>query len=201
MIFQCTELYLFKCNGSWILSIKYNVNFNFQPPAMFIHLDSRKSGLIKSGSDSIKICQHTKLYSLTLTGASFVSTSVVFKIPPSSYPKRPINKIIIQLELVDMSIIFQCAKRRLPKCNGSWVVAIKPNVKFKYQPLAMYVFLVFHENGPNKSCSPSEGLSKYKIPWSYVEWCKFCFYLRSSNVRNFGMVAATALKIMMSRSA
>jgi hypothetical protein len=47
MIFQCTELHLPKCNGSWVLSIKQNVNFNFELPAMFVFFVFRKSSLIK----------------------------------------------------------------------------------------------------------------------------------------------------------
>jgi hypothetical protein len=99
-----------------------------------------------------------------------------------------------------MPTIFHCTKLRLSTCNGSWVVAIKQNVNFKYQPSEMFVLFVFRKKWPHKSCSPSEDLSEYKISWSYVEWCKFCIHLRSLNVRRFGMAAATVLKIMASRS-
>jgi hypothetical protein len=60
----------------------------------------------------------------------------------------------------------------------------------------MFVFLVSHKSGLVKSCSLSEDLSEYKIPWSSVDWCKFFIHLRSLNVHHFGMVAAMALKIM-----
>jgi hypothetical protein len=95
-----------------------------------------------------------------------------------------------------MSTIFHYTKRRLSKCNGSWVVAIKQHVNFKCQPPAMFVFFVFRKkNSLIKSCSAFDYLSEYNISWSYVEWRKFCIHLRSLNVRHFGMVAATALKL------
>jgi hypothetical protein len=43
-----------------------------------------------------------------------------------------------------MSTIVHCKKRRLSKCNGSWVVAIKQTVNFKYQPPTMFVFFLFY---------------------------------------------------------
>jgi hypothetical protein len=38
------------------------------------------------------------------------------------------------------------------------------------------------------------------MSWSYVDWCKIYIHLRSLNFSHFGMVAATALKTMASRS-
>jgi hypothetical protein len=76
----------------------------------------------------------------------------------------------------------------------------KTNVNFEYQPQTMLTFYVFHKNGLIKSCPSSEDLSEYKISWSYAEWCKFCIHLKSLNICHFGMVAATALKIIASRS-
>jgi hypothetical protein len=64
----------------------------------------------------------------------------------------------------------------------------------------MIVFFVFRKNDLIKSCSSSEDLYEYKISWSYANWYKFCIHLKSLNVRHFGMVAATALKTMASRS-
>jgi len=69
------------------------------------------------------------------------------------------------------------------------------NVNFKFKPPAMFPFFVFRKSGLIKSCSSSEDLSEYKISWSYVDWCKFYIHLKSLNVRHFGMVAATALKL------
>jgi hypothetical protein len=41
-----------------------------------------------------------------------------------------------------------------------------------------------------------EDLSAYKIPWSHIDWLKFCFQLRILNVHHFGMVEATGLQGM-----
>jgi hypothetical protein len=76
---------------------------------------------------------------------------------------------------------------------------MKQNVNFKLQPPAIYECLVFRESGLTESCSSSEDLSEYKIVWSYFVWCKFCIHLSVLNVRHFGMVAATSLKVMASR--
>jgi hypothetical protein len=77
MFFHSTELHLSKCNGSWVVSNKQNVNFNFQPPAIFIFLVFHKSCLIEN-SHHLKICQHTKFLVPTLIGASFACTPVVW---------------------------------------------------------------------------------------------------------------------------
>jgi hypothetical protein len=58
----------------------------------------------------------------------------------------------------------------------------------------MFVFFVFDKNGLMKSCSSFEDLLAYKIPWSHVDWCKFCIHLRSLNAHHFGMVEGTGLK-------
>jgi hypothetical protein len=42
--------FLSKFNGSWVVSIKQNVNFKFQPPAMFVFFAFLKRGLIKTCS-------------------------------------------------------------------------------------------------------------------------------------------------------
>jgi hypothetical protein len=93
-----------------------------------------------------------------------------------------------------MSIIFHCTKLLSSKCNSSWVVAIKQNANFKYQPPAILVLFVFHKNSLIKSCSFSEDLTEYKVSWSCI-YCKFCIHLRSLNVCRFGMVAAAAFKL------
>jgi hypothetical protein len=92
------------------------------------------------------------------------------KILPWPYSKCPLKKTIIQIKLVGMSTIFHCTKFCLSKCNGSRVLLA------------------------------SEDLSKYNIPWSYDDWCKFCIHLNSLNVRHFGMLAATEFKSMASSS-
>jgi hypothetical protein len=64
----------------------------------------------------------------------------------------------------------------------------------------MFPFFIFRKSSLIKSCSSSEDLSEYNISWSYVDRCKFYIHLNSLNVRHFGVVAATTLKIMASRS-
>jgi hypothetical protein len=50
MILHCTKLNFYKCNGSWIVFIKQNMNFNFQLPSMYELLVYHKNGLNKSCS-------------------------------------------------------------------------------------------------------------------------------------------------------
>jgi hypothetical protein len=102
---------------------------------------------------------------------------------------------MIEIKLIGMSIISSYTKDHLAKCNGSWVVSTKQTMNFNIQTAAMFVFFVFDKNGLIKSCPSFEDLSVYKILWSHVEWCKFCMHLRSSNVRHFGMVKCTGLKV------
>jgi hypothetical protein len=66
---------------------------------------------------------------------------------------------------------------------------------FKFQLPTMFLIFVFRKIGLINSCLYSDDLSEYKISWSYVGWCKFHTHLKSLNVRHFGMVAATALKL------
>jgi hypothetical protein len=50
MIFYYTKVNLSKCNGSWIVSTKQNMNFNIQTTAMFVFFVLDKNGLTKSNS-------------------------------------------------------------------------------------------------------------------------------------------------------
>jgi hypothetical protein len=118
------------------------------------------------------------------------------KIPPSPYSKGPLKETIIQINLVGMSIIFHCIKPRLPKWNGSWVVSIQENVNFNCPPRS---YLVFHKSGLSKNCSSSVALSEY-ISRSYVDCCKFCINIWSSDIHQTGVVKPIALKIMALRS-
>jgi hypothetical protein len=45
-----TKVHLSKCNGSWVVSSKQNMNFNIQLAAMFVFFAFDKNGLIKSCS-------------------------------------------------------------------------------------------------------------------------------------------------------
>jgi hypothetical protein len=78
-LLHCNKLHLTKCNNSWAVSITQNVNFNFQPPATFVFLVSHRSGLIEScsSSDGLSAC---KMSWSMFTGASFASTSIVWKL-------------------------------------------------------------------------------------------------------------------------
>jgi hypothetical protein len=62
------------------------------------------------------------------------------KIPPLPYSKGALKKIIVQIKLVAMFMIFECTELYSSKCNGSWVVSIKQNVNFKFQPPTMFYF-------------------------------------------------------------
>jgi hypothetical protein len=86
------------------------------------------------------------------------------------------------------------------KGNVSWIVSIKQNMNVNFQQPVMFVFLVFPKNGLIKSFSSFQDLSACKISWSHVEWHKFFIHLESLNVRDFGVVEATRLRIMESRS-
>jgi hypothetical protein len=68
-----------------------------------------------------------------------------------------------QIKLVGMSMIIHCTRLLLSKCNGSRVFFIKQNVYFKFQPKAMFMFLVSRKSGLSLSCLSSGCLSSYKI--------------------------------------
>jgi hypothetical protein len=50
MISHCAKVHLSKCNGSWVVSTKQNMNFNIQTAAMFVFFVFDKNGVIKSCS-------------------------------------------------------------------------------------------------------------------------------------------------------
>jgi hypothetical protein len=85
------------------------------------------------------------------------------------------------------------------KHNGSRVVSMKRNMNFNIQPPTMFIFVVFHKTGLVESCSSFEDLSAYKMSLTPADWFNFCIRLRSLNVRHFGTIKATGLKIMASR--
>jgi hypothetical protein len=59
-----------------VVSIKQNIDFNFQPSSMLVLLAFHKNGLIKSCS-SFEDLSALKFHNPTLNGASFASTSEV----------------------------------------------------------------------------------------------------------------------------
>jgi hypothetical protein len=50
MISYYTKAHLSKCNSSWVVSTKQNMNFNIQTAAMFVFFVYDKNGFIKSCS-------------------------------------------------------------------------------------------------------------------------------------------------------
>jgi hypothetical protein len=97
---------------------------------MYVFLYSLKIGLVKScsSSEDLSACNilwsHVELY-------NFCIHLRRLKTSPSPYSKGPLKKIITQIKLVDMSMIFNCTKLCLSKYNYLWAVAIKQNVNFK----------------------------------------------------------------------
>jgi hypothetical protein len=63
--FHCTKLCFYNCNSSWVATIKQNVNFKFQLPAMSIFFTSFKNGLIKSCSSSEELSEYKMSRSYT----------------------------------------------------------------------------------------------------------------------------------------
>jgi hypothetical protein len=55
--------------------------------------------------------------------------------------KTASNKIMIQIKLIGMSMIFYYTKVHSSKCNGSRVVSTKQTMNFNIQTAAMFVFL------------------------------------------------------------
>jgi hypothetical protein len=74
MIFHCTKLNLSKRNISWVVSIKRNVNLNFQPPAIFAFLCFAK---VASSCSSFKDLRACKISRFHVGWCNFVSTSAV----------------------------------------------------------------------------------------------------------------------------
>jgi hypothetical protein len=157
MIFQCTELHMSKCNGSCVLSIKFNMYLNIQPPAMFVLLVFPKSGIIKSCL-SIQDLSAYKIPWSYVDWCKFYIHPSSLKYPSSPDSKGPYRKIIVSTKLVDMSAIVHCAKLRMSLSVTVYEVSPKKK-KVKFQPPAMFVLLVFHKNSLTKSCSSSEDLS------------------------------------------
>jgi hypothetical protein len=78
MIFYYTKLHLTNCNGPWVVSIKQNINFNFQEAASFIFFLFFIKMVLLKVVHPLKIYQYTKFHGPTLTESSFASTSDVW---------------------------------------------------------------------------------------------------------------------------
>jgi hypothetical protein len=78
---------------------------------------------------------YTELFSVYPNIISKFRTIAIFK----TY----VNKIMIQIKLIGMSMISYYTKVHLSKCNGSRVVSTKETMNFNIQMAAMFVFFVF----------------------------------------------------------
>jgi hypothetical protein len=85
----------------------------------------------------------------------------------------------------------------MSNCNGSWVFSIKQNVNFNFQQPTMFALLFFRKSCLIKSCPSFEDLLAYKIPLSYIGWCKFCPHLRSLNVPPSPFLITPSKEIMI----
>jgi hypothetical protein len=68
-IFYFTILHSSKCNS---VSVKQNINFNFQPPSTLVFL------VLLKIVHHLKIYQHTEFYVSTSTGFSFAANTEVW---------------------------------------------------------------------------------------------------------------------------
>jgi hypothetical protein len=122
--------------------LKWNVNFKLsQVKAMFVFLASHRNGFINSCLSFEDLLAY-RIWWIHVDWCNFRIHLRGLKIPPSPYSEALSKKIMIQIKLVGMSIIFHCTKLRLSKWNGSWVVSIKQNVNFKFQLHTVFTFMV-----------------------------------------------------------
>jgi hypothetical protein len=74
MISYYTKVHLSKCNGSWVVSTKPNMNFNIQTAAVLVFFFLTKMVSLKV-VHPLKMYQYSKFHGPRFTGASFASTS------------------------------------------------------------------------------------------------------------------------------
>jgi hypothetical protein len=122
---------------------------------MFVFFVSRNSGPIKICS-SFEALSAYKISWSRIESCKFCIHLSSLKTPPSPYSEGPLNKIIIQMKLISMFMIYRYTKRLYSKCHGWWFVSIKENYNFKFQPPAMFVFLVSSKRSLIKSCPFSD---------------------------------------------
>jgi hypothetical protein len=101
---------------------------------------------------------------------------------------------MIQIKLVCMSTISYCIKLHLFKCNDSWIVSIKQNMNFDFQPCSTYVLFLF--------CTKIvllkvNHLQIYQhIKFNVPRWLAHVLYPpQKSALGHFEMVEATGLKV------
>jgi hypothetical protein len=105
-----------------------------------------------------------------------------------------LKKIIIQIKLLGMSMIFHCTKLRSSKRSGSWAVFVKQKVNFKFQPPAIFTFF----SAKVVWLKVVQSLKIYHNKKLYGARSASTSEVRKSAI--FGMVSATALTFMASRS-
>jgi hypothetical protein len=76
-----------------------------------------------------------------------------------------LSQVMIQIDIVCMSMIFHYTELHLPKCNASGVAFIKWNVNFNFQLPMMFIFLVFSKSGHIKSCSELSSGIYGRVKW------------------------------------
>jgi hypothetical protein len=77
--------------------------------------------------------------------------------------KTASNKIMFQIKLAGLSMIFYYTKVHLSKCNSSRVVSTKQTMNFNIQLTAMFVFFVFNKNVLLKVVHPLKISQKTKF--------------------------------------
>jgi hypothetical protein len=138
--------------------------------AILVFLVHRNSVLISSSSSSEDRSAY-KMAWFHFDWCKFCMHLTSLKIPPSQLKcsikeNNESNKTCRYVHGISLYQTFQ-------KCNCSWFVSIEQNVNFKFQPPAIFVFLVSRKSDFIKSYSSSEDRSAYKTSWSRLEWWKF----------------------------
>jgi len=72
-----------------------------------------------------------------------VCPNITSKFEPPPYLKAPPKKIMVQIKLVGISMIFHCTRLPLSKSNGFVSCLHEMNANFKFQPPVIFVFLFF----------------------------------------------------------
>jgi hypothetical protein len=76
MILYRNKVHMSKYKGLWVVSIKQNMSFNFQPLSTLVFLRF-KNGLLE-GLHPLKIYEHTRRHGDTLSSARFAPTSEIW---------------------------------------------------------------------------------------------------------------------------
>jgi hypothetical protein len=93
MIFNSTKRHFSKCNGSWVVTIKQNMNFNLQPPSTFVFFVFIKTVPLK-GDQLLLISRNTAFHIPKLIGASSESTEELWTSANLEWKLRDQNVLI-----------------------------------------------------------------------------------------------------------